>query len=49
MSGDHIGIISPDDRGRIPLRRFLRRREGARYRVFVEAEGRRIVLEEIDS
>jgi hypothetical protein len=49
MSADHIGITSPDDRGRIPLRRFLRRKEGAQYRVYIENDGRRIILEEVDS
>lgn len=44
---EHLAIIQPDERGRFNLRRFLGR-ESARYKLYVEQGGRRIVLEATD-
>lgn len=45
---DHIAVIEPDSRGRVNLRKFMGNDPGARYRVYVDREAGRVVLERIE-
>lgn len=47
MSEEHEAILSPDARGRFPLRKFLGSDPDARYRVYVDREAGRVTLERI--
>lgn len=44
----HVVILSPDSRGRFQLKRYMKRPAAARWKVFVEDGGSRIVLEAIE-
>lgn len=47
MSAPHETLISPDDRGRFTLRRFLPRPTPERWKLFIEDDGRRMILEAV--
>lgn len=44
----YVTLLSPDDRGRFPLRRYLPHPEPKTWKVFRENGGRRIILEAVD-
>ena len=44
----HEAILTPDDRGRFHVRRFLPRPTPSRWKLFLEDGGRRLILEAID-
>lgn len=47
--GSPVAIVTPDEKGRLSLRRWLSSIAGARYSVTVEGDegARRIILEEV--
>lgn len=47
MTGDHVAIVEPDERGRFHLRKFLGKDPGSRYRVYVDEEAERLTLERV--
>lgn len=44
--GEHVAIISPDERGRFALVKFIAR-EFTRWRVFVAEDGRTVTLQAV--
>lgn len=48
MNGIHETILSPDERGRFPLRRYMPRPEPSRWMLFLEDDGKTIILKAVE-
>lgn len=44
---DHVAIVDSDNRGRFSLKKWMDRRP-ARWKIFVENDGKRIILEQVE-
>lgn len=47
LGGEHFAIVSPDDRKRMPLGRYMTREVTKGWRVYRSADGRQLFLEAI--
>lgn len=47
LGSEHVAIISPDDRKRFPLGRFVSREGVTQWRVYRSPDGRHVLLEAI--